>query len=294
MDRGDRRLRPLPPRRARGRRRTTSSDALAIARSRGDSFIWIGLHEPTEDELDKVAAEFSLHPLAIEDARQGPPAAQGRGVRRLACSSSSRRCATTRTRQQIELGDVMLFVGDSFVVTVRHGQGRALADVRQRLERSTRPARLRPVRRPLRDRRRDRRRLQRRSPSRSRRTSRRSRSGSSPPTATPRRGPDLQPQARGHRVPPGACGRWSSRWRGWPSGQVAARRTSDLQPFFRDVADHAVRVSRAGRGLRRPAQLGAQRQPGAGRRAAERGHAPDLGLGRDRGRADDDRRASTG
>ena len=36
--------------------------------------------------------------------------------------------------QQIELGDVMLFLGDSFIVTVRHGQGRALADVRKRLE----------------------------------------------------------------------------------------------------------------------------------------------------------------
>jgi magnesium transporter len=38
------------------------------------------------------------------------------------------------TAQQVDLGDVMLFVGDSFVVSVRHGQARALADVRRRLE----------------------------------------------------------------------------------------------------------------------------------------------------------------
>ncbi|HYJ77018.1 MAG TPA: CorA family divalent cation transporter, partial [Actinomycetes bacterium] len=43
-------------------------DALTVARGTGDSFIWIGLHEPTQDELEKVAGEFGLHPLAVEDA----------------------------------------------------------------------------------------------------------------------------------------------------------------------------------------------------------------------------------
>ena len=47
---------------------TDFAEALATARTQGDSFVWIGLHDPTEDELGKVAAEFSLHDLAIEDA----------------------------------------------------------------------------------------------------------------------------------------------------------------------------------------------------------------------------------
>ena len=66
------------------------------------------------------------------------------------CSSSSRRCATTRTAQQIELGDVMLFVGDSFVVTVRHGEGRALARRAAAARARAGDPRLRPVRCPLR------------------------------------------------------------------------------------------------------------------------------------------------
>jgi len=43
-------------------------DALEAARSGDDTFTWIGLHEPTSAEFDDVAAEFELHPLAVEDA----------------------------------------------------------------------------------------------------------------------------------------------------------------------------------------------------------------------------------
>ena len=38
------------------------------AASEPDSFVWIGLHEPSEVELEEVAHEFNLHPLAVEDA----------------------------------------------------------------------------------------------------------------------------------------------------------------------------------------------------------------------------------
>ena len=43
-------------------------DALEACRGGHDSFVWIGLHEPTPGEFDEVVAEFALHPLAIEDA----------------------------------------------------------------------------------------------------------------------------------------------------------------------------------------------------------------------------------
>ncbi len=110
------------------------SDALAAARTAGDSFIWLGLHEPTAAELDHVADEFKLHPLAVEDAVK----AHQRPKVELYDDSLFLVLKTVRydeTQQQIELGDIMLFVGTGFVVTVRHGQGRALTDVRERLER---------------------------------------------------------------------------------------------------------------------------------------------------------------
>ena len=110
------------------------AEALATARSQGGSFVWIGLHDPTEDELGKVAAEFSLHDLAIEDALKAHqrPKVEEYDDSLFVVLKTVR---YDEDSQQIELGDVMLFVGDSFVVTVRHGKGRALADVRQRLER---------------------------------------------------------------------------------------------------------------------------------------------------------------
>jgi len=109
------------------------SAALALARQRDDAFIWIGLHEPTQDELDKVAAEFSLHPLAVEDAvkaHQRPKVEEYEDSLFVVLKT----VRYDETAQQVDLGDVMLFVGDSFVVSARHGQARALADVRRRLE----------------------------------------------------------------------------------------------------------------------------------------------------------------
>ncbi len=112
-------------------------DALLVARSRGDSFIWIGLHEPAADELEKVAKEFDLHPLAIEDAvkaHQRPKVEQFDDSTFVVLKT----VRYDEASQQIDLGDVMLFLGDSFIVSVRHGQGRALAGVRKRLEQDPR------------------------------------------------------------------------------------------------------------------------------------------------------------
>jgi magnesium transporter len=109
------------------------SDALTQARSQGSSFIWIGLHEPSTEELTRVASEFKLHELAIEDAvtaHQRPKVEEYDGSLFVVLKT----VFYDEESQQIELGDIMLFVGDSFVVTVRHGRGRALAEVRQRLE----------------------------------------------------------------------------------------------------------------------------------------------------------------
>ncbi|WP_405521797.1 magnesium/cobalt transporter CorA [Streptomyces canus] len=108
------------------------SDALDEARSAG-GFVWIGLHEPTEKEFDLVTREFGLHPLAVEDAlkaHQRP---------KLEVYDDSlfvvlKPVVYEQESDTVSTGEVMLFLGDAFVVTVRHGVGSPLKAVRERLE----------------------------------------------------------------------------------------------------------------------------------------------------------------
>ena len=108
------------------------SDALDEARSAG-GFVWIGLHEPTEKEFDLVTREFGLHPLAVEDAlkaHQRP---------KLVVYDDSlfvvlKPVVYEPESDTVSTGEVMLFLGDAFVVTVRHGVGSPLKAVRERLE----------------------------------------------------------------------------------------------------------------------------------------------------------------
>ncbi|QES24907.1 magnesium and cobalt transport protein CorA [Streptomyces venezuelae] len=109
------------------------SDALDEARVTGDAFLWVGLHEPSEAEFDHVASEFALHPLAVEDAlkaHQRP---------KLEVYDDSlfvvlKPVVYEPESDRVSSGELMVFIGDCFVVTVRHGEGAALAAVRKRLE----------------------------------------------------------------------------------------------------------------------------------------------------------------
>ncbi|MET8582059.1 magnesium/cobalt transporter CorA [Streptomyces collinus] len=108
------------------------SDALDAARAAG-GFVWIGLHEPSEREFELVTREFGLHPLAIEDAlkaHQRP---------KLEVYDDSlfmvlKPVVYEPESDTVSAGEVMIFIGDAFVVTVRHGEGAPLAAVRHRLE----------------------------------------------------------------------------------------------------------------------------------------------------------------
>ncbi|MFJ3928044.1 magnesium/cobalt transporter CorA [Streptomyces sp. NPDC090022] len=110
------------------------SDALDEARASGDAFLWVGMHEPTEKEFEHVSEEFGLHPLAVEDAltaHQRP---------KLEVYDDSmfvvlKPVVYDDDLDTVSTGELMVFIGDSFVVTVRHGEGGALAAVRSRLER---------------------------------------------------------------------------------------------------------------------------------------------------------------
>ncbi|MDP9433579.1 MAG: magnesium/cobalt transporter CorA [Actinomycetota bacterium] len=129
-----------------GRRRAaptgdSCAQSLARARSTPGSFVWIGLVEPTALELDGLAAEFGLHPLAVEDAVHAHqrPKVETYGDTVFVVLKTARyldaesRGSSRETADVIETGEVMLFLGPQFVVTVRHGPG-SLAPVRARLD----------------------------------------------------------------------------------------------------------------------------------------------------------------
>lgn len=110
------------------------SDALDAARaSGGDAFIWIGLHEPTEQEFEHVSKEFGLHPLAVEDALK----AHQRPKLEIYDDSLFvvlKPVVYEPEGDTVSTGELMVFMGDSFAVTVRHGEGAPLSAVRKRLE----------------------------------------------------------------------------------------------------------------------------------------------------------------
>jgi magnesium transporter len=118
-----------------GRRRPGSLavvDALEAASEPG-SFVWIGLHEPSADEFDAVREELLLHPLAVEDAiaAHQRPKLEVYGEDLFVVLKPAR---YDDPREAVELAEVQLFVGRSYVVTVRHGECGSLKEVRADLE----------------------------------------------------------------------------------------------------------------------------------------------------------------
>ena len=117
-------------------RRRAGSVALEEAYQAGrddNVFVWIGLHEPTEEEFDSVAREFDLHELAVEDAinaHQRPKLEVYGDTLFLVLRPASYR----DEEETVDYGEILLFVGDGFVVSVRHGEASALKDVRTELE----------------------------------------------------------------------------------------------------------------------------------------------------------------
>jgi magnesium transporter len=114
-------------------------DAFRAARDDG-AFVWIGLHEPTEQEFDAVRREFGLHELAVEDAikaHQRPKLEVYGDTLFLVLKPA----IYHDDRDEIELGETLLFVGEGFIVSVRHGEATALAEVRRAVE--SQPERLR-------------------------------------------------------------------------------------------------------------------------------------------------------
>lgn len=98
-----------------------------------DAFVWIGLVEPSAEEFEAVRREFDLHELAVEDAVEAHqrPKVELYDDTLLVVLKTARWNAE---RRGIEFGEVLVFVSNEFLITVRHGQTE-LHDVRLRLER---------------------------------------------------------------------------------------------------------------------------------------------------------------
>ena len=105
------------------------------ARGDGD-FVWVGLHEPTAEELDAVSSLFELHPLAVEDAlkaHQRPKLERYDDALFLVLKT----LWYVDELDAVETGEINLFVGPNFVVSVRHGEGTELHSARLDLEGKT-------------------------------------------------------------------------------------------------------------------------------------------------------------
>ena len=94
---------------------------------------WIGLYRPTEAELQSVAQEFGLHHLAVEDALKGHQRAklERYGDTLFAVLRPAR---YIDSEERVDFGEVHVFVGKDFVISVRHAESPDLARVRRRLE----------------------------------------------------------------------------------------------------------------------------------------------------------------
>ncbi|NYI08102.1 magnesium and cobalt transport protein CorA [Allostreptomyces psammosilenae] len=122
----------------RGVRRLTPEEAVEQVRSTGEGFVWLALYEPDERELSGIASLFGLHPLAVEDAvhaHQRPKLERYDDMLFTVFKTVRyvEHDELTPTSEVVDTGEVMVFVGADFVITVRHGHG-ALRALRHRLE----------------------------------------------------------------------------------------------------------------------------------------------------------------
>ncbi|MGW2458995.1 magnesium and cobalt transport protein CorA [Streptomyces sp. NPDC001761] len=114
-------------------------DAVRFVRKTGEGFVWLGLHEPTDREFTGIAELFDLHPLAVEDAIEAHqrPKLEHYGdtlfaVFKTVCYVEHEQL--TATSEVVDTGEIMVFVGEDFVITVRHGRHGSLGPLREELE----------------------------------------------------------------------------------------------------------------------------------------------------------------
>ena len=119
--------------------RFSHDQAIDEVRERGEGFVWIGLHEPTDDQITAIAETYGLHELAVEDAvtaKQRPKLERYEDSLFMVLKTVTyvEHDEPTTATELIKTGEVMAFVGPDFIVTVRHGEHCGLHRVREKLE----------------------------------------------------------------------------------------------------------------------------------------------------------------
>ncbi|MEJ8854905.1 magnesium/cobalt transporter CorA [Variovorax robiniae] len=98
-------------------------------------FVWVALHDPSPEELNRLQPEFGLHPLAVEDAHQGHtrPKVEEYGESLFVVLHLLE--AEAEQPSMLQVGEVDIFVGPNYIVSVRNRSEHGFADVRERCER---------------------------------------------------------------------------------------------------------------------------------------------------------------
>jgi magnesium transporter len=108
-------------------------DAAAICRQE-QGFVWLGMVDPAPEELESVQDIFGLHELAVEDAQSfhlRPKVEKYEGGIVFVVLRTAR---YVDAREEVEFGEISIFVGPGFVITVRQGSASDLHPARLRLE----------------------------------------------------------------------------------------------------------------------------------------------------------------
>ncbi|MDO0937655.1 magnesium and cobalt transport protein CorA [Streptomyces sp. DG2A-72] len=113
----------------------TLAETFRELREKPAGMAWIGLARPTESELLSLAAEFDLHPLSVEDAMEAHqrPKLERYGETLFVVLRAARYLDAP---EEVDFGELHVFVGPDFVITVRHGAAPDLSAVRHRMEES--------------------------------------------------------------------------------------------------------------------------------------------------------------
>jgi magnesium transporter len=104
--------------------------------ARPDCFVWVGLAEPAPEEIDEMAAEFGLHPLAVEDARKGhqrPKIEEYEDC--LFVVMHTIETTSEAPDAGFRVGEIDVFAGSNYILSVRHRAKKGFAEVRARSER---------------------------------------------------------------------------------------------------------------------------------------------------------------
>ncbi|WP_443069907.1 magnesium and cobalt transport protein CorA [Subtercola sp. YIM 133946] len=112
---------------------TNPAEAIAALNRTPGGLAWIGLYRPSADELLEMENDFDLHPLAIEDAvgaHQRPKLERYAEVFFVVLRAAH----YVDEREEVEFGELHLFVGPNFVISVRHSESPDLSVVRRRME----------------------------------------------------------------------------------------------------------------------------------------------------------------